>query len=942
IPIWVADYKGISIPVSIDYNTSGILVNQLASDIGLGWSLNAGAKITRQVRGLPDDTYKTDVDSLYKSEIGWLFKDPNVQWSSNSSNAVQEINLFSNAPLELMNMVEVPDTGFGGKTDTEPDRFFIDCYGISGSFVLGAGEDDDNGLGREILLIPYQNVKISYTLHPSNKNIESFKVIDAVGNIYYFGKKDTIRTNSKTISNYKYVSRSYIIHRETGLTSNEPSGPVAEYSTQVHEISHTDSTDRIYTTTWFIDSIKTNQNQYTYFEYEDEWMCLDSSYQKYYMIGGNNEDDTLISKVLINYMMPDAPPLLKSHRIKTISNDGIEICFKYQESPTQVPARLDVNHAGISDGSKKCKSLDKISIYRKFNGNSNHIKDVVFKYEYYEACESYVYLNDPTAMLRLVLKEIKDSIPGQDMPSIQFQYNDPSDLPSRHSYSQDFWGYHNGNTTDTTFVPTIYVYPDLTGSDRFRLFKDPGGTGDYSTQYMIPGADRTPDAQYMKDGILEKITFPSGGYVSLIYEPHEFRYFSSNDYEFEGAGLRLKQKILNDGIKNISEEYIYQTQSPCITSGKPISLPIFGYFDPPDYHPSPDSMFYKKNYIRSNGNIADMSEGLIGYETVQVLLGNNGENGKSVYHFANNATFNDTAYANTDTLFEFTPIIINKRFEEHYTANPDPPTGTLPHLNLLYNSFPFAPNTNYSWNRGYLTKMEVFDNENNRIKEIINDYSMFFKNGQSPEILYGLSNGFLTYKVNGTGYGGFKYPLFASGKYKILTQMCLILSQTIEKIYEPDCTTSYFEKTTQFKYNDFAQTNQTITTDSKGIKHISRIYYSQDYYSGDNPPSTSDTALKAIYIAGCKNINLPVESLSMIKKDEENESQILSASLNLYQVKFNNEDTLVLPYQTYIIETNEPIDSSDFALAKITPTGPFFDFEQDYVKKLQFDLFDTQ
>lgn len=54
IPICTIELKDISIPVSLTYNTSGIKVEQEASTVGLGWSLNVGGAITKTIMGEND------------------------------------------------------------------------------------------------------------------------------------------------------------------------------------------------------------------------------------------------------------------------------------------------------------------------------------------------------------------------------------------------------------------------------------------------------------------------------------------------------------------------------------------------------------------------------------------------------------------------------------------------------------------------------------------------------------------------------------------------------------------------------------------------------------------------------------------------------------------------------------------------------------------------
>src|SRR5579859_6110682 len=46
IPIYTVTNDALSIPISLNYNTSGIKVEEAATWVGLGWNLSAGGSIT--------------------------------------------------------------------------------------------------------------------------------------------------------------------------------------------------------------------------------------------------------------------------------------------------------------------------------------------------------------------------------------------------------------------------------------------------------------------------------------------------------------------------------------------------------------------------------------------------------------------------------------------------------------------------------------------------------------------------------------------------------------------------------------------------------------------------------------------------------------------------------------------------------------------------------
>ncbi|MBR4801397.1 MAG: hypothetical protein IK041_01150, partial [Bacteroidales bacterium] len=59
VPIFVYRDSRFTIPISLNYSYNGLVANRQAGIVGLGWSLNAGGCITREVRGIPDELYGT-------------------------------------------------------------------------------------------------------------------------------------------------------------------------------------------------------------------------------------------------------------------------------------------------------------------------------------------------------------------------------------------------------------------------------------------------------------------------------------------------------------------------------------------------------------------------------------------------------------------------------------------------------------------------------------------------------------------------------------------------------------------------------------------------------------------------------------------------------------------------------------------------------------------
>lgn len=113
IPLFTLSDAGNSLPISLGYQTGGIRVSQPASEVGLGWNLNAGGMIMREIKGFADDLANGTFDyidgSVTNTELG-LYR--------RSSCDIDE----SDYPL----------------LDTEPDIFSYNILGATGKFFFDA------------------------------------------------------------------------------------------------------------------------------------------------------------------------------------------------------------------------------------------------------------------------------------------------------------------------------------------------------------------------------------------------------------------------------------------------------------------------------------------------------------------------------------------------------------------------------------------------------------------------------------------------------------------------------------------------------------------------------------------------------------------------------------------------------------------------------------
>lgn len=150
IPLYTVKGIKLSTNISLGYSSAGIRVDEIASRVGMGWSINAGGVVTRTVRGVPDEW---NTRHYPYGPIG-------TNWNT----------------FNFMNRIAGSAGDLRSGYDSEPDLFNFSFDGQSGSFVLG-----NNGLPVQI---NKSGIKIITNFTSTSWN---FKIVTTDGTIYLFG-----------------------------------------------------------------------------------------------------------------------------------------------------------------------------------------------------------------------------------------------------------------------------------------------------------------------------------------------------------------------------------------------------------------------------------------------------------------------------------------------------------------------------------------------------------------------------------------------------------------------------------------------------------------------------------------------------------------------------------------------------------------------------------
>src|SRR3569833_244842 len=149
LPLYEIKSGKLSVPKTLSYHASGVRVNDIASRVGLGWSLMAGGAISRVVKGEPDDL-----------SIGYYNEGLPPEGSSGNYNSC-----FL-ARMALGNHL----------ADGQPDDFFYSFNSQNGKFIFS--NKQTSGTTPVPITIPFSLMKVQWT------TFAQFKITDDDGILY--------------------------------------------------------------------------------------------------------------------------------------------------------------------------------------------------------------------------------------------------------------------------------------------------------------------------------------------------------------------------------------------------------------------------------------------------------------------------------------------------------------------------------------------------------------------------------------------------------------------------------------------------------------------------------------------------------------------------------------------------------------------------------------
>ncbi|MBD1263216.1 RHS repeat protein [Maribacter polysiphoniae] len=470
IPIYTINTGKFEMPIQLNYHSNGFRVNEESDWTGLGWTLDAGGSIVQVVNGY-DDFGPLKSRDLEMHEFIDAIEGPSYNTITSSCTTFgypirDEIDPEQQASCMNSNDFNSNGSLMNNAVDLQPDLFKFNFMGYHGEFVL-------NWETEEFICLSDSNIKIksdysgNYGSTPSD-----FAITYPDGNMFIFEKKEETEVSLVGGINISYNLED--LDRIIGSTTSRVFKLIKIYTNEGSEISF----------------------DYEETDYLNNFPNISSLSEQYRTEGSIASQDVYgrfnsSEKVTVNYSKQKTAYLTK-------------ITFPQ--------GKIVFNSSFNRNDLVGAKRLDNIEIQKKVSNTSySTIKDFDFNYDYFIGhtsgynMESYFNSNFFSKTVTELTHRLKLlSVQETGKPAYNFEYNEEK-LPKKTSYATDYWGYYNGQMLNSSLFPNLR---------RFGLY--------IPSSYVSYSQNKSSDVNFLKAGVLNKISYPTGGYSIFNYELNTF------------------------------------------------------------------------------------------------------------------------------------------------------------------------------------------------------------------------------------------------------------------------------------------------------------------------------------------------------------------------------------------------------------------------------------
>ncbi len=551
IPLYTVVSGSLSLPISISCNTSGRKVEDIGSQLGVGWSLNTGAVITRTIVDKVDEYFYADPPYHNKHWLPYI--DP---LGKDTTNATSPFYSFTSLKYgtsrtgysyDWINSFNIgADGNWGGLLDVmNVNNVLIQSYcendydifryslpsGKSGSFIMKGKENGEV----EAMTIPYEPVKI---ILPNNEirnggstyDIHKIIIVDTDGTQYYFGEGT---------------------EGQIAIEENHQSDPDDPQNSWKRG-----------NTGWFLTSVvsATKSDTIELF-YEQSKERINGNNMIHYIV------DVFNTTEYLNYL--DDPHSVYENTWPKYIDD-----FYYSTKPrfykNYIPQSIKVKNSSVvfyntidNASTFYCKTCDDWrNSYIDSIGVYTNTDDLVKKFVFDLSTE-----NQYTNHKLLDQISIHDGA-NKEVKKYQFDYYDSTDIHMDrfNTNSRDWWGFFNNANNNQPMPPIQNIFSRGKLSLEGGSEQNPIVTAIINQRDVQFGVfssttshtcDKSSNLIATRQGMLKEIHYPTGGSSEFVYELNEFNNLESGGPTV-GAGLRIADIINKDAFGNtITNSYAY-------------------------------------------------------------------------------------------------------------------------------------------------------------------------------------------------------------------------------------------------------------------------------------------------------------------------------------------------------------------------------------------------
>ncbi|MCD2257593.1 DUF6443 domain-containing protein [Psychroserpens luteolus] len=478
--------SNVTIPIVLRYNTLGLRLDERSGWTGTGWSLDGEIVISRTVRGIRDEAMRTD-NPVNKDEVGIHHNNfSNINFDQSFTNRIQDVELqnflwnSSGKGSGSHNGIQYDNYGgfliSDGAYDKEPDLYQLSLLGSSARFIMLRV-----GNTLEVKMLSNDsNLKVIPTYNNTTYAITSFTITDTNGVNYIL---DVTETNTNVTGSESILQND----TNTGISSSQTTHVSAW---KVREIRATNN--ELLATYSYQNVLEEFSTPISFTEHTIR--SVDAYFQgnplslEFFLgeVGttANQYQDYNASVALPKRTATATTIEVSSKKLSSIvfNRDGSQVNFLLGSGAH--PEYL--NNSG--------KVLEEIEILDQ-NGADYKSFDLIYG--------TIVQGN------RLFLESVKEYFPNtssQDFHTYDFAYKDKHLLPSIANNNgvgldgnRDLWGYYK--VADPANSPIVYALPD-----------------------------RSADKDAVTTGVLESITYPTGGKKEFNFESNTFSHRGSRPF----------------------------------------------------------------------------------------------------------------------------------------------------------------------------------------------------------------------------------------------------------------------------------------------------------------------------------------------------------------------------------------------------------------------------